>query len=1052
MHIRAQNAALIVRRLATADFVQFEVFEVSPQNTAVMTAEGKLLCSYPGPAIQVPADTFMDQCFLRELSSFLVQMDVDNLDSTPTTKKAGSVVYEVRESVHPKYISELLVGILRGYGRPTDVDRITKRIGDEILWDNALKPWRRSPLWLVLRVTLQSSLRANNCYKLFMLYFHARLLHYCLYRNFPSELLYAMRVKMARRLSKLGPAVSHDVFELVHDTAKETEALLSKRWTEFQAIGSIGPTLQFESLNSVNDTHISLNKSYSYLTKMRRSAPRGFSNKSFNPSHEPRLKDILDFTLFTNARLTEAFSKDKYIAISDFELSVEKDLESWAAASMDNVDAPEVIASCIQQYFSGAKDLYGVNAEDNSIMILTIMDLWVALDKLAIQQCPLLEQYSPEIPSEFLHPLLVHRSSALRRALRIEEYLCWRHSKALGTPSVFSNIFGESSFAVKYFRTSRDLRRLNIEITTHAQQERAKKCVELASLNKQSESLLARASTLGHEQVLDRSGDEVHSTTCRKCQLKRQASALTIRVHEWPLPSSTVLAQLTVFELSLPRAFSAWRDITYMILRDIGLPLLPDSPDQPKVLLGSFSGLRRWADQGHRVTIGSTTKSFSDQSHYKVVQIPAQESSVLVNNGLSFRLYDRNRRSWMIGSSSESSIAKQCTPPIPVTSPYSRLHHFVSGAQHTPNDIIVAQSDCPEEINLHEFIAFSALRSCPRLQWLNIARELASPCLSFRREEVHTLVSQAAWQLGPLSDGVREWHVDLSTVSFGKTLLRELASLLERIRANWLEEVTVRTIGALDTPMLAFLFLLINPPALICSRLLASTTDLDISGRACALLREVRNLTYLWIHELGGKLDSTHDETSRTGLRHQLCMLAATCLFTFDVSSEHIPAILASDEDFSIAMHCAFVVHDNTPPSLPDDDDIYLSRTLSRHRRLLHYLEPNFNHRFPGVLGNLRLSRSGAYDQALSRVWLGHRPGVSSSWYALPEPNSRWIFCKAGEQPVHYNLLTGQLLISGKSLGKLPQKIVEHPTYASVLGSVSGQAQLYPFCRFLRSF
>ena len=133
MHIRAQNSALIVRRLTLTDFVQFEVFEVSPLTSPVMSTKGKLLCSYPGPAIQVPADTFMDERFLRQLSSFLVQMDVDRLDSTPTISKAGSVVNEVRESVHPRYISELLVGILRGFGQPAVVDRITKRIGDEVL-------------------------------------------------------------------------------------------------------------------------------------------------------------------------------------------------------------------------------------------------------------------------------------------------------------------------------------------------------------------------------------------------------------------------------------------------------------------------------------------------------------------------------------------------------------------------------------------------------------------------------------------------------------------------------------------------------------------------------------------------------------------------------------------------------------------------------------------------------------------------------------------------------------------------------------------------------
>ena len=101
--------------------------------------------------------------------------------------------------------------------------------------------------------------------------------------------------------------------------------------------------------------------------------------------------------------------------------------------------------------------------------------------------------------------------------------------------------------------------------------------------------------------------------------------------------------------------------------------------------------------------------------------------------------------------------------------------------------------------HLHEFLAFSGLRSGPRLQWLNIARELASPFLTFHREEVHTLVTQAAWQLGPLSDDVREWHLDLSFSTFGNAILRELESLLEKVETNWLEEVTVRTIGASGT-------------------------------------------------------------------------------------------------------------------------------------------------------------------------------------------------------------------------------------------------------------
>jgi hypothetical protein len=113
----------------------------------------------------------------------------------------------------------------------------------------------------------------------------------------------------------------------------------------------------------------------------------------------------------------QAIAKDQRIAIADFELSVEKDLESWVAASINNDDAPDVIASCIQQYFAGAKDLYGTNAEDNSIMILTIMDLWVALDTFAIRQCPLTETiFSGDtfrLPPSLTPSSVVHLESCL---------------------------------------------------------------------------------------------------------------------------------------------------------------------------------------------------------------------------------------------------------------------------------------------------------------------------------------------------------------------------------------------------------------------------------------------------------------------------------------------------------------------------------------------------------------------------------------------------------------------------------------------------------------
>src|SRR6266702_2225105 len=133
--------------------------------------------------------------------------------------------------------------------------------------------------------------------------------------------------------------------------------------------------------------------------------------------------------------------------------------------------------------------------------------------------------------------------------------------------------------------------------------------------------------------------------------------------------------------------------------------------------------------------------------------------------------------------------------------------------------------------------------------------------------------------------------------------------------------------------------------------------------------------------------------------------------------------------------NCAAIVHDNSPSILENDHSRYLVRLLNRHHRLLHFLEPFLR---KGVRSN-----PSGFNHGFASLWPGFRRQTSSNWHVLPSPNSRWISCIVeGGQEVHYNLLTGQLLIGGKPLGRLPQEIIEHSTYASILGAVSGFAIL----------
>jgi hypothetical protein len=165
-------------------------------------------------------------------------------------------------------------------------------------------------------------------------------------------------------------------------------------------------------------------------------------------------------------------------------------------------------------------------------------------------------------------------------------------------------------------------------------------------------------------------------------------------------------------------------------------------------------------------------------------------------------------------------------------------------------------------------------------------------------------------------------------------------------------------------------------------------------------------------------------------------MLGVTCFSTFDVRAEYIPRIFSDYNDLSIAIQCAAIVRDNAPSSLADDSTFYLTRMLHRHQRLLHFLEPVFS--VYKAVDNLPLSLADGYDHAVSYFWPGYRRSTSSKWWGVPTPASRWISCLAeGGQNIHYNFLTGQLLVDGEPLGKLPQEIIDHPMYADILGAVS---------------
>ncbi|KAG8736050.1 hypothetical protein FRC11_002875, partial [Ceratobasidium sp. 423] len=484
LYIKAQNAGLIIRK--QADHTTFEVFEVQPQTKNVMSTPGKIVRHFPGPAVQLPNSVINDRNFINQVADILEQMNTEVFDEAhPKTRKAGTDLHESRDSINPNYFIQFFFGFLRGMGDVVDSPRVVKHIADEVLWMDAKNPWRRSPIWLIVRVALQTSLDSKTTYKHFMAYLHASVLSQChKHGSFPSDLLYAMRIKMARRLYKVRDTAPQFLIDATKLAADGTQALLRGRWKAVQFAQAQSPNPDLSHADFTSAINQTLPRSRSYLERVFQRHSSHISPSKFTPKHAPRLENVTEFSQYANGGLSRAFTSDSHLALFDFEASVFDNLASWTSHQQDHSGACATISSCLRQYLTAAKSYYTADVADQSIMMLTLMRIWMAIDQLATEGCSLLREFSPELPENILDPLLLHTTQHIEQARTIQRYIHRRHVGAsAGNPSIFSDKATPTCFAVRYFKTSSRHQHIKMAIETHAEEQKNRKIKELQDQN-----------------------------------------------------------------------------------------------------------------------------------------------------------------------------------------------------------------------------------------------------------------------------------------------------------------------------------------------------------------------------------------------------------------------------------------------------------------------------------------------------------------------------------------------------------------------------------------
>ena len=362
--------------------VNFEAFEISPLNAAVINTKGRLRRCFPGLACAVSIATFDEPGFQTVLVSTLAKMSRQPAPGTKTqARKAGQLHDEDRDPTHPKIISELFMGFLRSVGKTANVSFQWKNTREEVMWLDSLLPWRRSPMWLLLRVAMQlvfTRLTASlNCwkgiYKFFMTFLMSHTLQLSSSHSLPSDLLYAMNAKLARRLLKLDVSADEPGFRFIQSVMQNTNKLIHTRWSLIlETAGAHHDLSNLRRLNFTQDIVHTLPALDDYIKSLA-----GRKNSTNATTFQPKthLTKYQAQTLPTCSNL-----KNKEYEIYNlraFEEWVVSNLPQWMKYNKGNFATCGNLGDLIQTYHGVAFSVYESNPEAVSIMILTIIELWI---------------------------------------------------------------------------------------------------------------------------------------------------------------------------------------------------------------------------------------------------------------------------------------------------------------------------------------------------------------------------------------------------------------------------------------------------------------------------------------------------------------------------------------------------------------------------------------------------------------------------------------------------------------------------------------------------
>ncbi|KAF9870460.1 hypothetical protein CkaCkLH20_12127 [Colletotrichum karsti] len=1032
-YVKEQNAGVLITKTDFA--LHIESFELSPTNEAVTTTIGRLRRSFPGTAVTLSLDKAREPGFFDTLAATIAKMSTQPAPETrPRVKKAGNLQDENRDTTHPKMVTELLTAFLLAIGQPLEGTRIWKNTRDEVLWKNCYLPWRRSPLWILIRVVLhlvffrssQHSIAHRDIYKRFMAFLMGNILQHAIDVGLRSDIFFTMTAKLSRRMVKLGSEITDPALDDVRQRMCCANETLRRRWIDIQQKDS--PDLSEElfrlkTLDFTGDTMTQLPELDSFIASLANRVKLS-SVGQFCPSwvlQKYQSDDLPGFSAADNEHL--------FLNLLSFEGWVADHLSKWVQLQLENncSAACGQLRGLIKAYHGAARSLYDGDPELTSVMLLTILELWIACDKIALKLHPLLEEYDPGVPLRLFQSLLLPPRRAMERLFCAELYLTDR-SKACGPDTPTTNIYSAygttNCFSVRSFDLSAAHQQLLRKIEIEAQEAHDLKIQELDSKKMQYNQLKQKYENM--ECTYERRYDPQrqrhysgHANKCKRCITQNKARQMDISIFEWPLPQKKLEKKSVVFELALPEAFGHWRAASAFFLLDV-LGMEHASPRRPQsqYSLATNQDLRRFFDtrvDQTRIGLVSETKP-NKVTHRKSIPIStATQSMVCLNNGLRYAYFDCDRSCFVDSFELQETVPKACTYELPRASSALQMFFFRPYWQPngpSPNTVIATQCDCPDGMSVDEYKALASIPLGHRIQWQNILLQLFSPTIDFKKGEVGLFVLQCIYQAGPDNGTVlRSAHAVAEDANFAPKMLAGIEECTGHFEENWQSSTALATFISV-----------------VC-RLLTLNKVPQISKQLLAYLCRARAVTFGWANQLREKARETFDDDDeKTKLQRRAMEVFLVCSDTFNTDQAFQQSIFADDDNATIFFQCSIAIQEHSQ-SLSASLEKPVQNLYSRWKRVALSCY--------GYLADRTVMHgSNALDRAIQASWAAYAP--TGQWTVYSNEHDHWLCSLTeSEQHIHYGLLTGELLVDGVPLDHLPGEYLSHLDYRRLFGRLS---------------